>query len=182
MYEVTKLLEHDHREVEQLFLQDKGASDRSIAERICEELTIHTRVEEEIVYPRLRDLDPGMADEAEQEHEEAAQLIEQIRRTDDSIALIARMTELEQVVDHHVQEEEQEVFPRMRSAIGGGDLQVMGRRLVDRKEELRQTLGAGGEPLLDLTKEELYDRAKRAGVEGRSSMTKQQLAEALRGS
>jgi hemerythrin superfamily protein len=182
MHEVTKLLEHDHREVEQLFRMFRGSSDHPIAERICDELSIHTTVEEEIVYPRLRDLDPGMAEAAEREHAEAKQLIEQIRRTQDRITLIARMTELEQAIDHHVQEEEQATFPRLRGAIGGGDLEAMGHQVQERKEELQRTRGAAGEALLDLTKEELYERAKKAGVEGRSGMTKQQLAEALRGS
>jgi iron-sulfur cluster repair protein YtfE (RIC family) len=94
----TKLFEQDHREVEKLFARFKESNDRSVATRICEEPDLHTEVEAEIVYPVLRaGVTNGnqMADEAEQEHAEAKQLIGRIERTDDQGHLGALVAELE---------------------------------------------------------------------------------------
>lgn len=132
------LLEQDHRAVEKLFTQFTRSHDPSIAMRICEELDVHTEVEEQIIYPALRsEVSSEMADEAEREHAEAKQLIGRIKRTEDAGHLGALVAELEQAIQHHVSEEESEVFPKMNKALGADRMNELGDEIEARKKELR---------------------------------------------
>jgi iron-sulfur cluster repair protein YtfE (RIC family) len=137
--DVVDKIEHDHREVEQLFQEFRSSGDRAVALRVCDELEIHTIAEEERVYPVLPD-GAGEGDqiaEAEDEHEEARQLIERIRETKDETALRALMTELETAVQHHVKEEETEVLPKVREELPSEELQELGEEFEEAKEELQ---------------------------------------------
>ncbi|MBV9889845.1 MAG: hemerythrin domain-containing protein, partial [Rhizobacter sp.] len=108
----------------------------SIAARICEELTAHAQIEEEIFYPALRDAVPAAADvieEAQQEHGQAKELIAQIRGAetadetlDDVVSRLAR------VIEHHVKEERDELFPKARSS-PSLDLADLARQLRERR-------------------------------------------------
>ncbi|HEX4780203.1 MAG TPA: hemerythrin domain-containing protein, partial [Usitatibacter sp.] len=117
------LLMTDHRKVEDLFARyedekdgDEGAR-RELAERICAELKVHTQVEEELFYPWLRenldDDDMDMVEEAQVEHNGAKDLIEQIEAAsaiDDEYN--AKVKVLGEYIKHHVNEEENEIFPK----------------------------------------------------------------------
>jgi iron-sulfur cluster repair protein YtfE (RIC family) len=141
MPSATSLLKQDHRTVEKLFMEFESSGKASIAEQICEELDLHTNIEERVVYPALREeLIDGkqMADHAEREHAEARQLIGRIRRTKDEGRLAAVMSELKHAIEEHVQEEENEVFPKMERELGAGRLDEMGREL----EELKSSVGS----------------------------------------
>jgi hemerythrin superfamily protein len=132
MPNVIELLNHDHREVEQLFAQFESTQDRTIALQICDELTLHTTVEEELVYPVLADIDAELEQEAEEEHDEAAQLIERIQAMPDGDPeLVATVMKLQGAVRHHVQEEESEAWPKLR-AEAGGKLDELGRLVEER--------------------------------------------------
>jgi iron-sulfur cluster repair protein YtfE (RIC family) len=129
MPNVIELLKQDHREVEALFSQFERTSDPEIAEKICEELDLHTKVEEEVVYPPLRSEvqgGAGMADHAEEEHAKARQIIGRIRQTTDPEHLGEVVRELERAVEEHVDEEENEVFPKMENEMGAALLREMG--------------------------------------------------------
>ena len=117
-----ELLASDHRKVEALFdrfdeeKEDGEESRRDLAERICKELTAHTRIEEEIFYPWLREnLDAesrDLIDEALVEHATAKDLIAQIEGAGDvDETYDARVKVLGEYVRHHVREEENEIFP-----------------------------------------------------------------------
>ena len=137
MPSVIEILKHDHREVEELFSRFESAEDPSIAEEICSELEVHTAAEEQIVYPALREAVTGgdkLADEAEQEHSQAKQLIGRIKRTTDTEHLSEVVGELEQAIQHHVEEEEGTVFPKMESDVGATELDAMGSRVQDFKQ------------------------------------------------
>ncbi len=187
MPDVTQSLEQDHRRVEELFARFEERGDPRIAEQICDELTLHTALEESDVYPRLLEIDPDAAREAKREHDEAKQLIGEIRVASDD-ALRGLVRKLQAAVDHHVEEEENEIFPEMRERLGS-ELELMGRRVEQHKHELQGVSRAepggrveGRADVIDLTKltrDELYARAKEAGISGRSQMTKAQLARAL---
>jgi iron-sulfur cluster repair protein YtfE (RIC family) len=181
MPDAITLLKKDHREVEGLFSKFEQTGDATIAKKLCQELEVHTTIEEEIVYPVLRrKVDQDLAKEAQKEHDEADQIIKKIQSTlsdgRGGNQLAALMSQLKEAVEHHVEEEETEVFPKMQQKVGD-QLTSMGQAVAQRKQELLQLGGAVD--LLDLTKEELYERAKRAGIEGRSDMTKEELAKAL---
>ena len=198
MPDVIQLLNQDHRKVEELFSQFEESTSWEVCQQICQELEIHTQLEEEIVYPVLAKIDSNLEREAEKEHDEAKQLITKIRNAGaNGSNLTQLMTQLEQAIEHHVKEEESGAWPKLRDGIDQSRLGDLGTRLEQRKGELmgsmtsttsmssssssssssdgRVTRGR----LLDLTKEELYEKAKEAGIEGRSSMTKDQLADAL---
>lgn len=178
MPDVIQLLNHDHREVEGLFARFKQSHDRAVVEEICDELTVHTQVEEEIVYPVLKKLDGDLEKEAEEEHDQARQLIERIRGLNAGDPQLPGLVhQLEEAVQHHVQEEESEAWPKMRQ--GAGDrLDDLGAEVEARKEQIRS---GGGAPVVpdDATKDELYEAAKQADIPGRSSMNKDELKEAL---
>ena len=144
------LLKADHRKVEDLFEQFEKASGTSrkqkLAEQICNELKVHTTIEEEIFYPAAREaLDAqNLLDEAEVEHATAKDLIEQIQSMDPTDELYdAKVKVLGEYVSHHVQEEEDEIFPRCQSS--EMDLEGLAEELHARKEELLEELGMTGD-------------------------------------
>jgi hemerythrin superfamily protein len=140
------LLDGDYEKVERLFAEYKSAgSDQSrksdLAQAICIELSVHAVVEEEIFYPALRKAagDNKLVDEAEKEHHEARDLISEI---EDAAQMDPLMARLQEIIEHLVQEERQEMFPRARTA-SGLDLMALASRIERRKAELM----AGYEPL-----------------------------------
>ena len=130
------LLKKDHRKVEELFARFRQTHDESVATEICDELTIHTRVEEQVLYPAVRNemTDGGkLTNEAEKEHSEAKGLIGRIRRTSNPEHLAELMTELETAVQHHVHEEESEMLPKAERELGEGRMTEMGKEIADAK-------------------------------------------------
>jgi hemerythrin superfamily protein len=143
--DATKLLAADHKEVKALFkeydkLAKKDGSDdekQAIAEQICTMLTVHATIEEEIFYPAAREAmdEQDLLDEAEVEHASAKDLIAQIRGMSPSDELYdAKVKVLGEYIEHHVQEEEKELFPKVRKA--DLDLKELGASLEARKHEL----------------------------------------------
>lgn len=144
--DALKLLTKDHAEVKKMFKQfDQCASKNDakgkvqIANQICMELLIHTQVEEEIFYPAARAaLDAGdLLNEAEVEHQSAKALIAQIQEMDPDDAMYdAKVTVLGEYIQHHVKEEEKEMFPKMQRS--GCDLDELGDKIMARKQSLKQ--------------------------------------------
>ncbi len=117
------MLEADHAKVKSLFEQFEGLSDRSkvskkkIADQICMELSIHAEVEEQVFYPAVREPvnDEDLMNEAEVEHASAKELIAQIMEMDPGDDLYdAKVKVLSEQIEHHVGEEEKEMFPKVR--------------------------------------------------------------------
>jgi hemerythrin superfamily protein len=146
------LLTTDHEEVKQLFAEydelvsdDADAEERkALALQICDALTAHATIEEEIFYPAARDAidDRDLLDEAEAEHASAKDLIEQIRGMDIGDARFdATLRLLQEAIDHHVHEEEGELFPLVQEA--GLDLQALGEQMMQRREEVLAELEEG---------------------------------------
>ena len=144
--DAISLLTNDHAEVNELFEQYKALAEdegsmttekQTLAEEICTMLTVHAAIEEEIFYPAVRDAldDTKLLDEAEVEHQAAKDLIEQIQDSDPGDPLYdARVNVLGEYVNHHVQEEEGELFPQVRDA--ELDLDELGAEMSARQEEL----------------------------------------------
>jgi hemerythrin superfamily protein len=142
------LLDADHRTLKKMFKEYEeltGSRARSaaqkkldLAHRICQELTVHTQVEEEIFYPALRAAikDTELLDEAEVEHQALRSLVAQIRRASEVDDMFdAKVKVLGEYMDHHVKEERSEIFARARST-RKLDLVAMREQLEQRKEEL----------------------------------------------
>ncbi len=140
--DAIKLLTSDHAEVHALFVdfgklckagadgEDRGA----IAEQICMLLTVHATIEEEIFYPAARDagVEVALLDEAEVEHAGVKALIAEIEVMDaDDTLYDAKVKVLGEYVDHHVKEEQDEMFPKCRAA--KMDLKALGSELAKRK-------------------------------------------------
>jgi len=147
-----ELLTSDHRNVEDLFQEFetlKDADDASrvaVAQKICAELTVHAQIEEDLVYPWLREnLDEtDMVAEAEVEHATLKQLIAQIEPVGEpDEAFDAKVKVLSEYVKHHVKEEENEIFPEV--ADEKEELDELGQELAARKAELRSEMGLPSE-------------------------------------
>lgn len=135
------LLKADHREVKAMFEEyEKIEGDpekQALAERICAALTVHAQIEEEIFYPAAYDAleEDDLLDEAEVEHASAKDLIAQIQASSPAEPLYdAKVKVLGEYINHHVKEEEKELFPECRDS--DMDLKALGERLKARKQEL----------------------------------------------
>jgi hypothetical protein len=143
--DAIKLLTDDHKEVHALFQKYKklvgkdadGTERRPLAEQICVLLSVHATVEEEIFYPAAREagVDADLLDEAEVEHASCKDLIAQIQRMEPSDDCYdAKLTVLGEYIDHHVKEEQDEMFPKCRKSTM--DQNAIGASLAARKEVL----------------------------------------------
>jgi iron-sulfur cluster repair protein YtfE (RIC family) len=143
------LLTADHREVSDLFEQFEKLTDRAkvskkkLADQICNALIVHTQIEEEIFYPAVREaIDEAgdKLDEAVVEHAAAKDLIQQIQEMDpDEDLYDAKVKVLSEEVEHHVEEEEKELFPMVKKA-GKLDLAALGQEMASRKQELMASM------------------------------------------
>jgi hemerythrin superfamily protein len=136
------LLRADHMKVTELFDQFEKAREDSrkqkLASEICNELKVHTTIEEEIFYPTVRGVllkEHDLLDEAFVEHSSAKELIAQIEAgapQDDKWE--AKVMVLSEYIKHHVKEEQNELFPKVRKT--KLDLRELGQRLAMRKKQL----------------------------------------------
>jgi hemerythrin superfamily protein len=142
--DAIQLLRQDHDEVRKLFEEFESADeDRKfeLAAEICQALTVHATIEEEIFYPQVREAIDAedLMTEAEIEHATVKQLIERVQAGEvDEIQLTAMIKVMHEYVNHHVNEEQRKIFPRVRRA--QLDLVAMGQELLDRKRELEVEL------------------------------------------
>lgn len=137
MPNLVELIEKDHRQVEELFSKFESTGDSAVAMTICEELDRHTAGEEKAVYPVVEAEVPDgkrLGNEAVDEHKEARQLIGRIRRTEDPTHVAELVGELKQAIEHHVEEEESELLPKTRDALGPDRLDELGREFEAAKE------------------------------------------------
>ena len=162
-------LKADHDKVKALFREFdtlKGADNEDgrkaeLVEQICYELTLHSMLEEEILYPALRrSIDDELLDEADIEHAGARELIGQLEIMapgDDHYD--ATVTVLGEEVEHHIEKEEVELFEAARSA--GIDLDDLGEQLAARKDELEEDLSSSPSTLDAMAPHEGARRAPR---------------------
>ena len=139
------LLKADHEKVKKAFKQfeemdhEDAAALQELVEEVCEELTAHTTVEEEIFYPAVRAAidDDDLMNEAQVEHNSAKELIELLEGMDATDPMYpATFKVLCEYVLHHAKEEEDEMFPAARKA--KVDLESLGEQISARKEELME--------------------------------------------
>lgn len=153
--DACELLDADHIATKHLFVeyarlamgaQYESAMERTeLARQICNELTVHAAIEDEIFYPALREAAPDVADvvdEAESEHQEAKELVAQIEALDQAGPEMDDLVQkLAQAVEHHVKEERDELFPKAK-AFMGAQLGDLGMRMMERQREMEADLRA----------------------------------------
>jgi hemerythrin superfamily protein len=137
------LLKQDHKEIKALFKQFEAAGDRAYAtkgklvEQMIEALTVHTYIENECLYPEVRKLVPDLEQEVLESYEEhhVADLlvVELAAMKADAERFDAKTTVLIENVTHHIDEEENDWFPKVRAALSRKQLQDIGEQLVDLK-------------------------------------------------
>ncbi len=141
--EAINMLKDDHDRVEKSFKEfeklDREDTEtvRQLVTTVCEELKIHTTLEEEIFYPAVREAidDEDLMNEASVEHETAKMLIEQLENMQpDDPNYHATFTVLGEYVMHHVEEEEKEMFPAAKKT--DLDFKSLAQQMKERKEEL----------------------------------------------
>jgi hemerythrin-like domain-containing protein len=145
--DATELLAEDHQKILQMFSKfEKIKKDKesdieikqTLVEKVCMELTIHSQIEEEFLYPALREAikDADLLDEAEVEHNIANQLILELESMDPEDEFYdAKFTVLGEYVRHHIEEEQNKLFPKAHKA--KIDLSSLGKKIRTRREELR---------------------------------------------
>jgi hemerythrin-like domain-containing protein len=139
------LLKQDHKEILKTFkaFQDAGENAHKtkgdLVEKMIELLTVHTYIENEVMYPRVRDLLPELEDdvlESYEEHHVADVLVMELmgmKPTDERFT--AKTTVLIENVTHHIEEEEQEWFPQVREGLGRKTLQEIGEEMLAAKQK-----------------------------------------------
>lgn len=138
------LLKADHKEVKALFRRFEKAGKNATKEKgrlvakMIELLTVHTYLENELLYPEVRRLLPDLEDdilESYEEHHVADVLIAELAALDpDHERFDAKTTVLIESVEHHIEEEEQEWFPQVRAGLGRRQLSEMGERMLEMKK------------------------------------------------
>jgi hemerythrin-like domain-containing protein len=134
------LLRDEHQQIRKVFRTFEKAGDHAYAakgravDRIIELLTIHTYIENEVMYPRVRELLPEVEDdvlESYEEHHVADVLVLELStmKPEDE-RFTAKTTVLIENVEHHMEEEEKEWFPKVRSGLGRKQLQELGQQMI----------------------------------------------------
>jgi hemerythrin superfamily protein len=139
------LLKEDHKEIRRLFREFEQAGENAtktkgrVVDRILEALTVHTYIENECMYPEVRKLMPDLEDDVLESYEEhhVADILcmELAAMSPDNEHFTAKTTVLIENVIHHMDEEEQDWFPKVRAGLGRKQLQEMGAKMIEMKKK-----------------------------------------------
>jgi len=139
------LLKADHKEIKAVFKQFQQAGEGAVAtkgklvQKIIELLTVHTYIENEVMYPEVRSLLPELEEdilESYEEHHVADLLVMELAAlAPDAERFDAKTAVLIENVTHHIDEEEGEWFPKVRERLGRKQLSEIGERLLEAKEK-----------------------------------------------
>lgn len=146
--EAIAMLIEDHQKVQKMFKAFERTEDQKqqeqLATQICNELTVHTQLEEQVFYPAAREAleedEACLLEEATVEHNVAKELIEKIKQSrphdEEYCALV---TVLGEYVNHHIDEEQKELFPQLKKK--EIDFNALGEEMMQKKQELMQEMG-----------------------------------------
>lgn len=140
-----EMLIKDHQKVEDLFNEFEIADEDKklkLAAKICEELTVHTMLEEKVFYPKARDVldgsDEELIDHAEDEHADAKKLIEEIKQLSVGNQLDKKMLKLKHAITHHVVEEEETLFPELEKR--NMEVVELAKEMKTKKKEIKSLI------------------------------------------
>jgi len=135
----TSLLESQHRKVEALFKKLSGGRSDSatVLEELANNLAAHMAIEQELFYPRVKEADSDLVNESYEEHSVAELALKRLLKTDpEDESFQARVTTLQELIEHHVEEEEKELFPKVEKAMEAEELSDLGKMMKARFEEV----------------------------------------------
>lgn len=152
--DAIKLLKQQHREVEKLFAQFEEAGDRAkvkkteLCAKISDALAVHAAIEERIFYPATKDArTEELLHEAVEEHLSAKRIIADLLEADvEDEQFDAKVKVLQEQIEHHVEEEEKELFPKAQKQLGSDRLEELGEEMELLAEQLREQ----GEPRMQV--------------------------------
>jgi hemerythrin superfamily protein len=204
--DIFELLRRDHRNVRALLDAIEGAADdrqrQALFAQLVNEVEAHSQAEDDVFYTSIEggaEL-ADLIDDARHEHDEVESMLEEL----DGIPVsgddwLEKVREIRMLIEHHVAEEEQLIFPLAERALGsdealrlGGEFlrakqivteEVSSERLVADSTGVAASLTGTVDVTVDfdhMSKRELYELARQRRIEGRSAMTKAELAQALR--
>jgi hemerythrin-like domain-containing protein len=136
----TALLSSQHRKVEVLFGKlESGRSDAPLVvlEELSNCLAAHMAIEQDTFYPAIKEVDEDLVNESYEEHSIAEVALKRLLATDpEDEAFAARVTALKELIEHHVKEEEEELFPEVEKALQESTLMDLGRVMKERFDEV----------------------------------------------
>ena len=139
--DVIEVLEHDHREVKEMFTELeslRGASNeeererrKELTEQVTIELVRHSVAEEVLVYPKVEnEVSEEEAEHAREEHAEAEETLQRLEKLDaDDPAFDDELATLMEEIRHHIEDEEGQMFAHMRQVIDEDELRTLGKRV-----------------------------------------------------
>lgn len=139
------ILRDDHKEIRKLFRDFRSQGDNAvktkgkIVDKIIEALTVHTYIENEVMYPEIRkrvpDLEDDILESYEEHHVADVLVVELAALSPDNERFDAKTTVLIENVEHHIEEEEDEWFPKVREALSRKELREIGEEMLRRREK-----------------------------------------------
>lgn len=145
-----EVIKNDHEEVKKMFEEYNGLGTENterkseLADEILKALTIHTRMEEKFLYPKLKEAispeHPMPVDEAQAEHHAAKMIMLELKVMPvTSETYDAKMTVLQENIEHHIEEEESELLPEAEKVLGG-EMDQIGKEMEEYKEDAQKNL------------------------------------------
>jgi hemerythrin superfamily protein len=197
MPDVVDVIKAQHRMVDSLLTEaeQEGADVKAIMQKVAALLKPHSEAEESFVYPAIRQKkasETEMVKDGVAEHHHLEGILDELLTEDsEGPGYDGKLAALIGELRHHVEEEEQDLLPVLSTKAGAQERQAMGRRFLDETGQVGADAGSGSgsasgsgsgsssgeEP----TKAELYEKAKQQDIEGRSTMTKDELKQAVEG-
>jgi len=138
----TDLLKKQHRKVEGLFSKlEKGGKDRSeLITELANDLAAHMAIEQAIFYPAVREIDPEMVGESYEEHAIAEMALKRLLATElDQATFKPKLVALKELIEHHVEEEEEELFPEVEEKMESEELESLGDEMQAAFEEASES-------------------------------------------
>ncbi len=145
--DIFETIKHDHRQVEELFSEIENTKDSkklsSLFHKIYQELNLHAKVEELTFYPSMREYEETeeLLEEAEEEHNQVKILLEELQSLNPtSSEFKEKIGKLKTAVQHHIQEEEEEVFPKVRQSMSEEELDELSQEFEETKSKLQKEM------------------------------------------
>jgi iron-sulfur cluster repair protein YtfE (RIC family) len=169
--EATKLLIKQHRKVQSLFrkLARKNGDAEALLTELANDLAAHMAIEQDLFYPAVQQIDDKLVLESYEEHALAEVALKRLLATNpDDDAFLARVTALKELIEHHVKEEEEDLFPKVEKKLESERLRALGKEMQTRFDEVVEqgyeaALPKGfGKTSSDLSKRSLRGKSRRA--------------------